>query len=521
LFTRLLREFTHALRRGKLSQASADPEAALSAAVVATPAALAAIKAETPAELFPRLPVAAPDEPAPGAHAGYAVLSCCDPHYFRNFALPFAKSLATNGAVDAVLHLQVIAPDPWIADEVSVLRRETPGLQIRYEAVGIADSLTRDLGALRTALACSRFIALPDVLRRYRLPVLVLDIDVLIEGALLEPVRAHATADVLTTGNAPEKEQPWLRFVPSPLLVRPTTAGIAFAETISRYANHFMARGIAPWGLDRIALAAAYAELESSGAALASCDATAWPIGTSLDHDQAAMRSQQFRKYLPRLRRAFGWTLPGTDVFFPYQLACSKILCDRPAWEAPLLEACVRFFGRHRRALDVGAHVGFWSWWLSRHFARVDAFEPQPVLQECLRANVDAANVTLHGVALGEHEGATSAEFDPANTGMSHLVEGTAGSIPVRRLDEFGFDDVDFVKLDAEGYELFVLKGGVETLRRNHPVVLVEQAEWNARYGVEYLAAVTFLESLGARLLARLSNYDFLLGWDSDVPAQS
>lgn len=477
--------------------------------------------AGAPAELFPRPLGAGTDDAGPSARAEFVVLSCCDPHYFRNFALPFAKSLAKNGAIDTILHLQVIAPDAWVADEVGVLRRETPGLRIRYEGVGIAASLTNDLGALRTALACARFVALPDVLRSYQLPVLVLDIDVLIEDGLAAALASRGDAAVLTTANEPQSAQPWRRYVPSPLLVTPTPAGFAFADGFSRYANHFMARGIAPWGLDRIALAAACAELESSGGALASCDVSAWPIGASLDHDQAAMRSQQFREYLPRLRRAFGWTLPGTDVFFPYQLAHSKILLDRPAWEAPLLEACVPFFGRRRRALDIGAHVGFWSWWLSRHFARVDAFEPQPLLQECLRANVDAANVTLHDMALGEHAGAASTEFDPANTGMSHLVEGTAGSIPVRRLDEFGFDDVDFVKLDAEGYELFVLQGGIETLKRNHPVVLVEQAEWNARYGVEYLAAVTFLEALGARQLARLSNYDFLLGWDTEAPVRT
>jgi FkbM family methyltransferase len=519
LFSRLLREIAHALRRAK-PPASADAEAMLRAAVAATSTELASILAAAPVELFPRRTDVAGDE-ASLARADCVVLVACDPHYFRNFALPFANSLARNGAVDAILRLQVIAPDPWIADEVEVMRRETPALRIHYEGVGIAASLTSDPGALRTAYACARLIALPEVLRRYQLPVLVLDIDILIEGALSGPLRASPAAGALATGNAPDDEKPWLRFVPSPLLVRPTSAGVACAEAISRYAGHFLARGIAPWGLDRVALAVAPSGASAASNNVATCDASIWPLGASLDHDKAAMRSPKFREYLPRLRHAFGWTLPGTDVFFPYQLAHSKTLLGRPAWEAPLLKACVPYFGRRRRALDIGAHVGFWSWWLSRHFAGVDAFEPQPLLQECLRANVDAANVTLHGIALGAHEGATMAEFDPANTGMSHLVEGTGGAIPVRRLDDFAFDDVDFIKLDAEGYELFVLQGGVETLRRNRPVVLVEQAEWNARYGVEYLAAVSFLESLGARQLARLSNYDFLLGWDGEASAQS
>ena len=159
--------------------------------------------------------------------------------------------------------------------------------------------------------------------------------------------------------------------------------------------------------------------------------------------------------------------------------------------------------------------MGFWSNWLAHHFAEVEAFEPQPILQECLRANVAAANLRLHPAALGNRDGAVAGAFDPRNTGMSHVVDDPRGEIRLARLDDYAFAGVDFIKLDAEGYELFVLEGALDTLRRNRPLLLVEQTEWNARYGLAPGAAVAFLESLGARVIARMSKTDYLVGWDA------
>lgn len=490
-------------------------EAALAAAVDMAPAGLAKLRAAS----LPRWAGMSQDQETKHAaadlRAACVVLASCDADYFRHFALPFAHSLAYCSRIRPVFHLHIVDPDRWIAEEIAALRKEVPALPVAWSESPAPDGSRAAPEFFRTFAACSRLIALPAVLRRYRHPVLVLDIDSLVTGPLDTVLAANAHADAVVTPRDPQDHRAWLRFVPVPLLVRPTEAGIAFAELLARYVAHYVESGNAPWGLDRIGLAAACADARSGGraAALSLCEADRWPLSASLDHDPEAMRTAAFRAHQPRLRRAFGWTLPGSDIFFPSQLAHSKILLDRPTWEGPMLEACVPFFGRRRRALDIGAHVGFWSRWLAHNFARVDAFEPQALLRECLRANVESENLQIHDMALGDRHGNIGANFDAANTGMSHVVEDAPGEIPLARLDEFGFDDVDFIKLDAEGYELFVLRGAVETLKRNRPFVLVEQTEWNARYGVEPGAAVAFLESRGACVLQRMSKYDFLLGW--------
>ena len=491
-----------------VAAAAADPDLLLRAAAGMTPEFLSALR-----EARAVGPV--PDLPALRSGTAVIILASCDANYFRQFALPFARSLARNGGIDASLHLQLVDPDRWIPEEFDALTDDIPELDIVASGSALAGDSGTDTAATR--YACARFLTLPALLRRHVLPVLVLDVDVLVTARLGDALARHEDADVILVRHQPDGP-PWRRFVTSPLLVRPTPAGIAFADLLAGYIAHHLERGIAPWGLDGIGLAAAHLDAQTSAGAsrIAIVSAAHWPVSASLDHDAVALASPAFRDHLPRLRRVFGWTLPGSDTFFPAQLAHSIVLFGRPVWEGRLQEACLAFCTRRRRALDIGAHVGFWSYWLVHHFDEVEAFEPQPMSQACLRANVFSENLHLHPVALGNRSGMIASEFDPRNTGKSHLLDGREGDVPLKMLDDYGFTDVDFIKLDAEGYELFVLQGAIDTLRRNLPLVLVEQTEWNARYNLQADAALVFLESLGARRIGQMTRTDFLLGWDSE-----
>src|SRR5262249_51616443 len=50
-------------------------------------------------------------------------------------------------------------------------------------------------------------------------------------------------------------------------------------------------------------------------------------------------------------------------------------------------------------------------------------------------------------------------------------------TVSVRRLDEFDFDNIGFVKIDVEGHEEAVLCGGIDTIRRTAPNLLIEIEE--------------------------------------------
>ena len=185
----------------------------------------------------------------------------------------------------------------------------------------------------------------------------------------------------------------------------------------------------------------------------------------------------------------------------------------RGTYQREKLQRALSYVTDKRRAIDVGAHVGLWSMQLTELFESVIAFEPLEVHCDCFKRNVDMSKATLLPCALGTETGGVSMRTTTASSGDS-WVSGP-GDLPLRRLDDLGFDalPLDFLKVDCEGYELFVLQGAEQMLRRYRPVVIVEQKPGKAeRYGLGETDAVTWLEGLGATLRERISG-DYILSW--------
>ena len=211
-------------------------------------------------------------------------------------------------------------------------------------------------------------------------------------------------------------------------------------------------------------------------------------------------------------RSSYGWVLPASDRHFPKYLSTAPKVEGRRMYQSQHIQQAVQLCAQRRTALDVGGHVGFWSYYLALAFQRVHAFEPNELFAQCFERNVRAKGVTLHRVALGESERKIALEVDPENTGATHIRAGVEGTIPMRRLDDFAFQDVDFLKVDVEGFERQVLEGGRETLARCRPVVIVEQKDFAGRYGGERYGAAELLQSLGAVVLTQVVQ-DLIFGW--------
>ena len=124
-------------------------------------------------------------------------------------------------------------------------------------------------------------------------------------------------------------------------------------------------------------------------------------------------------------------------------------------------------------AVDIGANIGnlaLIAASMVRPGGRVIAVEPHPRIFNFLKTNlVDnaATNVVAHNVAVGAETGEvkfTNRHSDDMN-GVS-----TTGDlvVPVKRLDDLLADvnKISLLKIDVEGYELFVVKGARETLAR-------------------------------------------------------
>lgn len=141
-------------------------------------------------------------------------------------------------------------------------------------------------------------------------------------------------------------------------------------------------------------------------------------------------------------------------------------------YEARVLEHIFRrqFEGT---ALDIGAHVGNHTLWLSIVCGlRVYAAEPltHAELSENVKRNGLRDRVTVWPCALGERR------YLAGNAGKGRIRG--EGTIPVVRLDDQVIEGrVALMKVDVEGMECEVLRGGLELIKRDRPVIYAEA--WN------------------------------------------
>ena len=192
-----------------------------------------------------------------------------------------------------------------------------------------------------------------------------------------------------------------------------------------------------------------------------------------------------------------------------WMTANGEIVDGRGTYQIKKLRAAISYCTSFRGAIDVGAHVGTWSMQLAKRFAHVYAFEPMATHRECFALNVDAPNVTLYPVALGERAARVAMHTNPTSSGDT-WVSG-AGDVQMYALDSLELAEVDFVKLDCEGYELFALRGGEQMLKRWRPVVIVEQKPLRAqKFGLPETGAVDYLQGLGYTLAAEMAG-DFIM----------
>lgn len=134
-------------------------------------------------------------------------------------------------------------------------------------------------------------------------------------------------------------------------------------------------------------------------------------------------------------------------------------------------------------AIDVGAHIGSVVADIQRSCeeAQVIAIEAMP--EKATRLKRSFPRAVIHCIALGETDGVATFFVNTRRTGYSSLGRPAPGldagivsiEVPVGRLDGLlSSDQVDVVKIDVEGAELGVLRGGEGVIRASRPIVMFE-----------------------------------------------
>jgi FkbM family methyltransferase len=145
-----------------------------------------------------------------------------------------------------------------------------------------------------------------------------------------------------------------------------------------------------------------------------------------------------------------------------------------------------REVSRNDVVVDLGAHVGIFSIKAATVASNVISVEPSPFNFKLLNFNAKLnhlENLTTVNSAVADYDGYAKLHLQP-QSGMHSILNMRAATsmhsvnVKVRKLDtiveELNIKKVDFLKIDVEGAELYVLNGGLDTLKKYRPFIALE-----------------------------------------------
>jgi len=162
-------------------------------------------------------------------------------------------------------------------------------------------------------------------------------------------------------------------------------------------------------------------------------------------------------------------------------------------WEKESLNYFFNLIDKNKKVniIDIGANVGLYSLY-AKHLpnSQFYSYEPFKFTYNLLNDNIKLNNITnieTYNIGLSDKKGKKILNVCLSQDGLN-----TMGENPLRfndiypvevetdTLDNIFYNNninVDYIKIDTEGYEYYILKGGEKTIKKYKPII---QLEFNA-----------------------------------------
>jgi FkbM family methyltransferase len=189
-------------------------------------------------------------------------------------------------------------------------------------------------------------------------------------------------------------------------------------------------------------------------------------------------------------------------------------------WEYHLYEIYSQMINKDSYCIDAGANLGFHSIQFGRLGKKVYSFEPQSYIYNQLCTNILFNGlddiIEAHKLGLGDKEEKKQMwNIEHENWvgngahnwgGRGLIQEGYGGDrainnkyreedvIKLVSLDSLEIDKCDFMKVDVQGYEFNLFKGGKNLIKKNTPILFLENppSEENSKETKEYLVELGY-----------------------------
>ena len=169
---------------------------------------------------------------------------------------------------------------------------------------------------------------------------------------------------------------------------------------------------------------------------------------------------------------------------------------DKVVWDKDLVLFVSNLLKNGDVFFDVGTNTGSFSFLNKNKNFNIHCFEPNTIvfnlLKETIEMNMFNGKHTLNNIALSNTQGTTELKIPLDGTGGSTISDQplrfrdyTVETINTITLDEYfkntKLNQIDVIKIDTEGHELFVLEGGFEVLKKYKPSIIMEHHPINMR----------------------------------------
>lgn len=158
-------------------------------------------------------------------------------------------------------------------------------------------------------------------------------------------------------------------------------------------------------------------------------------------------------------------------------------------------------------ALDIGANIGNHSVQFSQKFKGVIAFEPHQRIFEILKFNTSKIkNIKCVNLAVGNKIGKIKFRDYNENYGASHILENNIKKnyfkVNISKLSNLVkiSNSISYIKIDTEGMEFEVLKGGKELIKKFKPLISIEQKKSEFKANCTETSSLDFLRHNGYRI---------------------
>jgi FkbM family methyltransferase len=210
-------------------------------------------------------------------------------------------------------------------------------------------------------------------------------------------------------------------------------------------------------------------------------------------------------------------------------LVISPIIRRGEIWEPQLTRIFEKYIKKDDVVLEGGAFIGLHSVKLSKLSNKLVCFEPLSYSSQLLLHNLslnNCKNVEVYTCGLGNkietakfifslngNPGCSSLEKNPGAINPGAYVwdplQEEKYNVPLLTIDSLKLDKLNFIKLDVEGYEPKIIEGGIKTIKKFRPVIVLE---WWYQEGIKDInMAFKSLTNIGYKIeIMDDHNYIFL-----------